>query len=158
MLKDDLNYYEFSSLGSLADLPAKYVRRGIRRKGASKEVEDPVADADTPIEDLEAEAARSAAELEEEVYINNRIWTFLDPRLREAESIAGYRFKIEKVESDDFHGQIFMVNGKWYTQQGQAGDPPQPIFVRVFGRAQVDPEVVANDRRAAEEAAAQRAA
>ena len=135
MLKDDLNYYEFLSLGSLADIPAKYVRRGMRQKGASyNESEDPEREAYTPEEEIWAQAAREAEEALEEIQLNNMVWIFLGTRLREAENLLGYRFKIEKWEPDDFYGQIFMVNGKWYAQGGEDAqcDPPKPIFKRVF--------------------------
>ena len=148
LLKCDLQYYEFITLGNLADYDAQGARhkvwekrnyyeekRGPQRTGGPQRgsTSGPPAPPPTPESEKIARREREAeakAETEMlELYVNNQSWNFTGPRgLRFTTEAGGDKmFKVEKVEPNDYYGTLYQVKGRWFWNDGPVYKSTHPL-------------------------------
>ena len=122
MLKRDLDDYGFQTLGNLADYEAKYARQSVwRKRKFYREEEDPQKEVYTPEEERHAQIRRESEAEFDESFLNNQVWQFTSRASLNFTTVFGKSYRVQKVEANDFHGQLiysFMVKGLWYYRDG----------------------------------------
>ena len=107
MLKRDLDDYGFQTLGNLADYEAKYARQSVwRKRKFYREEEDPQKEVYTPEEERHAQIRRESEAEFDESFLNNQAWMFASRASLNFTTVFGKSYRVQKVEANDFHGQL----------------------------------------------------
>jgi len=72
----------------------------------------------TPEEERHAQIRRESEAEFDESFLNNQVWQFASSASLNFTTVFGKSYRVQKVEANDFHGQLFMVKGFWYYQDG----------------------------------------
>jgi len=148
LLKSDIEYYEFNTLGDLADMGAQDARQkvwkkrkfyeekaGTQRTRGSKRGSNRIPSLPVPPptpeeervarreREAKAEADRRADAEFLERYVNNQSWNWLGRGAKRFTTEAGgdQVFKVGRVQVCDFHGQIYHVKGRGFYQELPSG-------------------------------------